>query len=87
MTYSNTHDEKRSPTEQPQSDTADSAESGLLPPEPNPNHPRHDREGARRTFKRLKAGPWTSDHLSTYEYGLIAYWYPWLVPDGTEGGE
>jgi hypothetical protein len=56
-----------------------------LPPEPNPNHPKHDYEGAHRVFKQVKAGARDGPDLSTYEWGLLAYWYPWVIP--AAGGE
>jgi len=87
MTYSTTHDEKRSPTNRSTDDTSRTGDSGALPAEPNPEHPKHDREGAHRTFKLLKSSRWTSDHLTARQYGLIAYWYPWLVPSDGEGGD
>lgn len=58
---------------------------GDLPPEPNPEHPRHYRSEADRWYKRLKSGIATGDDLGAREWGLVAYWYPWVVTD--DGGD
>ena len=87
MHYSHADPDKRDARAEPADDTSRTGDSGALPPEPNPEHPKHDREGAHRTFKLLKSSRWTSDDLTARQYGLIAYWYPWLVPSDGEGGD
>ena len=87
MPYTHPHNEKRTEANRSTDDTSRTGDTGALPPEPNPEHPKHDREGAHRTFKRLKSTRWTSDDLTARQYGLIAYWYPWLVPSDSEGGD
>lgn len=61
------------------------AEADALPPDPNPEHPAYYEAEAHRTYKRLKAGDWTGDELGARKWGLLAYWYPWLLVD--DGGD
>lgn len=62
-------------------------DDGELPPEPSPNHPRHDPEGACRVYRRLDDRHETLKDLSAYELRLIAYWDPDdLFGDGSTGG-
>lgn len=56
-----------------------------LPPEPNPEHPEHYQDEARMWYKRLKSGRWDGDDLGAREWGLLAYWYPWVFTD--DGGD
>ena len=49
-----------------------------LPDEPNPEHPKHDYDGAHRAYKWLKSGRRDWDDLGAREYGLLLWWYPRL---------
>lgn len=71
----------------PRPDRADHAADPhrTLPPEPNPEHPRHYEGEAHRTYNRLKSGRWEWADLGARKWGLLAYWYPDVL--ATNGGD
>ena len=86
MTYTNSDDEKRSHGQSADGEFRFSVGSEVLPAEPNHHHPKHDLEGARRTFEGVRSGRRRPDDLTARQYGLLAYWYPCVVCPESEGG-
>jgi hypothetical protein len=77
--------EERTDDDRPDRRDPDGGRTNGLPPEPNPEHPRHYYDEAHRTYKRLKSGRWEWADLGARKWGLLAFWYPDVV--ATNGGD
>jgi hypothetical protein len=85
MRQSSFHGKDRTADERPDDRDPGGAEADALPSDPNPEHPAYYEAEAHRTYKRLKAGGWDGDDLGARKWGLLAYWYPWVLTD--DGGD